>query len=44
VAASIAAGIRQLVQVDGPKARTELEKHVTTIRMVPQLERKEASD
>ena len=32
--------IRQLLSADVQKAKAELEKHVTSIRMVPQLEGK----
>jgi hypothetical protein len=34
------ADIRQLLKVDVQKAKAELEKHVTSIRMVPQVEGK----
>ena len=33
-------GIRQILKVDVQKAKAELEKHVTSIRMVPQVGRK----
>ena len=33
-------GIRQLLQVDVQKAKAELKKHVTEIRMLPQVEGK----